>query len=176
MVWIVGGWTHLGVVVGKAALMYAVAVIGLRLGERRTFAQWTIIDFATAVAIGAVVGRTAVASTQSFVTGAAALLTLVAAHRLVSVLRFHPALRTILDHRVRVLVHDGTLRRRQLRLCGLTWDDVSTQLRIRGVGGLDEVKYLIYEATGQLTVVRRDAGATTPLVQEALDQSAGFRP
>ena len=40
--------------------MYATAVIGLRVGERRTLAQWAIIDFATAVAIGAIVGRTAI--------------------------------------------------------------------------------------------------------------------
>ena len=62
--WVFGQWSQLGGVAGKAALMYVTALVGLRLGERRTLAQWTIIDFATAVAIGAIVGRTALAEGQ----------------------------------------------------------------------------------------------------------------
>jgi uncharacterized membrane protein YcaP (DUF421 family) len=91
MSWIVGGWQHLGPVAGKAVLMYATAVVGLRLGERRTLAQWTIIDIVTAVAMGAVVGRTAIAGTQSYATGAVALLTLIGLHRLASLLRLQPS-------------------------------------------------------------------------------------
>ncbi len=45
--------------------MYATALVGLRLGERRTLAQWSIIDFVTAVRIGAIVGRTAIAGSSS---------------------------------------------------------------------------------------------------------------
>lgn len=176
MNWIVGNWPDLGIVAGKAALMYAVAVCGLRIGQRRTLAQWTIIDFVTAVAIGAVVGRTAIAANQSLATGGAALLSLIAAHQLVSLLRLHPRLRPLFDHPVRVLVHDGTLRRGELRRCGLTDDDVSAHLRQHGIVDLDQVKYLIYEAAGQLSIVRRDTLPTPPLVQAALDQSVGYRP
>ncbi|MDQ2848660.1 MAG: DUF421 domain-containing protein [Actinomycetota bacterium] len=174
--WIVGNWSHLGVVAGKAALMYAVAVFGLRIGQRRTLAQWTIIDFVTAVAVGAVVGRTAIAGNQSFITGGVALLSLIAAHRLVSLLRLHPSLRAVFDHPVRVLVHDGMLRPGQLRRCGLTDEDVFAHLRQQGVDDLDQLKYLIYEAAGQLTIVRRDVVKPPPLIQAALDQSVGFRP
>ncbi len=100
-------------VAGKAALMYAVALLGLRVGQRRTLAQWTITDFITAVAVGAIVGRTAIASTQSFATGGAALLTLIVVHRLVSLLRLHPTLRVLFDHEIRVLIVHGQLRSAQ---------------------------------------------------------------
>ncbi|MGI8415134.1 MAG: DUF421 domain-containing protein [Nakamurella sp.] len=176
MDWIVGNWSHLGVVAGKAALMYTVAVFGLRIGQRRTLAQWTIIDFVTAVAVGAVVGRTAIAGNQSFITGGVALLSLIAAHRLVSLLRLHPSLRAVFDHPVRILVHDGTVRLGQLRRCGLTDDDVFAHLRQQGIDDLEQVKYLIYEAAGQLTIVRRDVVSPAPLIQAALDQSVGYRP
>lgn len=115
--------------------MYATALVGLRLGERRTLAQWTILDFATAVAVavGAIVGRTAIADTQSYVTGAVALLTLIMVHRLASVLRLQPLLGGLADHRVRVLVEDGEIGRSQLRLCGLTDNDLYAHLRQQGV-------------------------------------------
>ena len=47
-----------GAVAAKAVLMYLAALVGLRLTYRRTLAQWTAIDFAAAVANGAIVGRT----------------------------------------------------------------------------------------------------------------------
>ena len=176
MDWVVGNWQHLGTVAAKAVLMYAVAVLGLRLGERRTVAQWTIIDFVAGVAIGAIVGRTAIAGSQSFVTGAAALVTVIVMHRLASLLRLHPSSRKLFDHRVRVLVHNGKLRHSQLRRCGLTDTDVFAHLREHGVLDVAELKYLLYEAKGALTIVRSDANHRAPLVQAALESSTGFGP
>ncbi len=177
MSWIIGDWQDLGVVAGKAVLMYATALVGLRLGERRTLAQWTIIDFATAVAIGAIIGRTALAGTQSFLTGAVALLTLIVVHRLASWLRFNPIMGKLFDHRVRVLIDHGELRRGQLRRCGLTDNDLYAQLRQRGIRRIEDVRYLLYEAKGDLTIVADDDIPTTPvdLVAAGLDSAVDFR-
>ena len=57
---------------------------------------------------------------------------------------------------MRVLVVDGRLRQRQLRVCGLTENDVYAHLRQRGLLSLSQVRYLLYETKGGLTVVRRD--------------------
>lgn len=172
--WLVGQGTHWWAVMAKAALMYVTALVGLRIGERRTLAQWTIIDFATAVALGAIVGRTAIAGTQSYLTGAVALLTLVVIHRLASLLRFRPLLGKLADHRVRVLVAHGQLRRDQLRWCGLTDNDVYAQLRQRGVFDLAGIRYVLYESKGELTVVPETPDALEPLVRIGLEDSVGW--
>jgi uncharacterized membrane protein YcaP (DUF421 family) len=174
MNWLTGNWMHLGGVVGKAGLMYAAALVLLRLGERRTLAQWTLIDFVAAVAVGAIVGRTATAQDASWITGAVALAAIIAVHRLVSLLRFNPLFNKITDHRIRVLVQDGRLRRAQLRMCGLTDNDVVSELRQRGILDLADVRYLVYEAKGGLTVVRHDADG--PLVAAALRDAAATEP
>jgi uncharacterized membrane protein YcaP (DUF421 family) len=172
--WLVGQGSQLGVVAGKAALMYVTALVGLRLGERRTLAQWTIIDFATAVAMGAIVGRTAVAEGQSYLTGAVALFTLIVVHRLASLLRFRPLLGKLADHRVRVLVEHGQLRRDQLRLCGLTDNDLYAQLRQRGIFDLAQVRYVLYESKGDLTVVPEATGLSPPLARLGREDSVGW--
>lgn len=174
MGWIIGSWPHLGIVAGKAVLMYGTALFGLRLGQRRTLAQWSLIDFVTAVAIGAIVGRTAIASTQSFVTGGAALLTLIAVHRLGSLLRFSAALRPLLDHRVRVLVEHGQVLHGQLRRCGLTENDLLAHLRQIGALHLEKIRYVLYEATGGLTIVRQDTGPETDVLKAGLEHAAGW--
>jgi hypothetical protein len=84
-----------------------VALLGLRVAHRRILAQWTAIDFATAVA----------------------LVTILAAHWIASLGRFHLVFGKLVDHRVRVLVHQGRLRHSQLRLCGLTDSKVLARLR-----------------------------------------------
>jgi uncharacterized membrane protein YcaP (DUF421 family) len=176
MSWLTSSWSDLGVTAGKAALMYATALVGLRLGERRALAQWTAIDFAAAVAIGAIVGRTAVASTQSYAIGAAALVSLLLLHRLTSLARFQPLLSRLTDHRVRVLVADGQLRRDQLRLCGLTDADILSKLRQHGIFDLHTVKYVLYEANGGLTIVpaHNTDIESGDVIDAGLQASAGF--
>lgn len=172
--WLTSPWVQLWVVAAKVVLMYATALVGLRVGERRTLAQWTIIDFAAAVAIGAIVGRTAIASDQSYAVGAVALLTIIAVHRLASLLRFNPLLGKLADHRIRVLVVDGQLRRRQLRLCGLTDNDLFAELRLQGVFDLRAVRYVLYESKGGLSIVPHARGPVPPLVDVALEDSTGY--
>jgi uncharacterized membrane protein YcaP (DUF421 family) len=169
-----GGASGLGWVAVKAVLLFAVAVIGLRLGERRTLAQLSAFDFAVAVAIGAIIGRGATASDTSFATSAIALVTLLVTHRVVAIGRRYSRVVRLIDHPPRVLVARGELQRKELARAGLTAADVSALLREHGVGDLGQVGYLLYETRGAVTVigVDREPG---PLVRDVLNAS-GYRP
>ena len=173
--WLVGHATLLAEGAAKAALMYGVALLGLRFAHRRTLAQWTAIDFAAAVAIGAVMGRTAIASGQSFALGAVALVTFLAVHTFAIFLRFSSVMAKLSDHRVRVLVSHGQVRRRQLYICGITENDLLSRLRNDGVRDVSELRYVLYETKGELTLVREDRSpGEAPLVKSGLEDAAGF--
>ena len=131
---LIGGASGLGWVAVKAVLLFAVAVIGLRLGERRTLAQLSAFDFAVAVAVGAIIGRGATASGTSFATSAVALVTFLVAHRVVAILRRHSRFVRLVDHPPRVLVIGGELQAGELARAGLTAADVYALLREKGVG------------------------------------------
>ena len=45
---------HLAWIAGKAVLLYATAIVGLRLGKRRILAELSPFDFVAAVAVGAI--------------------------------------------------------------------------------------------------------------------------
>ena len=171
---LIGGAGGLGWVAVKAVLLFAVAVIGLRLGERRTLAQLSAFDFAVAVAVGAIIGRGATAADTSFATSAVALITLLVAHRAVAIARRHSRVVRLIDHPPRVLVAHGELQGRALAAAGLTAADVWALLRENGVGDLGQVGYLLYEARGSVTVISVD-GEPGPLAREGLDAS-GYRP
>jgi uncharacterized membrane protein YcaP (DUF421 family) len=170
---LVGGAGSLGWVVVKAVLMFAVTVAGFRLGERRTLSQLGAFDFAVAVAVGAIIGRTATSSSTSFATGSVALVTLLVAHRLVSALRRGGWINAVVDTPPRVLVAHGQICDDALRKAGLTEGDLYALLREHSIARLEHVEFLLYETAGAVTLVRRgdDVG---PVVAAGLD-AAGYR-
>jgi uncharacterized membrane protein YcaP (DUF421 family) len=170
---LIGGASGLGWVAVKAVLLFTVAVIGLRLGERRTLAQLSAFDFAVAVAIGAIIGRGATASDTSFATSAVALVTFLVAHRVVAIGRRHSRVVRLIDHPPRVLVVGDELQGGELARAGLTDADVYALLREHGVGDLGQVGYLLYEERGAVTVIGADR-EPGPLVRDGLNAS-GYR-
>jgi uncharacterized membrane protein YcaP (DUF421 family) len=171
---LVGGGAGLGWVAVKALLLYLTAVVGFRVGDRRTLAEMSPFDFVAAVAVGAIVGRVPNASETSYLAGAITLATLLIAHRLLMRLRYIPSLAHLIERTPRVLVADGQVVERELRRCGLTYADLYSQLRQSGVGELAEVRYLIFEPSGQLSLIRRtEANSPLPeLVRDAVAPAA----
>ncbi len=162
--WFFGAWRTVGYVAASAGLIYLSVVIGLRLGERRTLAEMTVYDFAVAVALGAIIGRTATARSPSYVQGVAAVVSLLVLHGFLSWVRVRSSVaRRLLDHRPVVLIRHGEIDHRALRRAHLTHDDLRTALREQGVGTLADVEFAVLEGRGAFSVVR-----TSERVDDAL--------
>jgi uncharacterized membrane protein YcaP (DUF421 family) len=175
MMWLIAQWNTAWMVAVKTLLLYITALVGLRLATRRTLAQMSLFDFVTALAVGAVTGRTATANDTSYLQGAVALVTLIVLHRMVSLLRCHTFASRALEHRVRVLMVDGQVRTRQLWICGLTVEDVHAVLRQHHVPDTTQVKYMLYERTGHFTIVRHGehtSGLVGTAIRDAADAPA----
>lgn len=167
--WVAGPAADLVEAGAKASMMYATAWALLRIGERRTLAQFTLIDVVAAVAVGAIVGRSAIARDQTYAEGAVALVALLLTHHAASRLRLRPLVGRWTDHPVRVLVSEGELRQRELHRCGVTEADLFSELRQHGVFALSDVRYVLYEPRGGLTVVPAGSGPPPELVAAVLE-------
>lgn len=158
---LVDGWRPAAYAALKAIALFITAATAFRLTLRRTLAEFTPFDWVTAVAIGAVVGRTATAAGTSWLTGSAALLALIAAHDIVARLRFIPWVRRLVDPPVRVLVRDGQLDQANLRRCGLTREDLDAILRQHGHLTPTDVHLALFETRGVVSVLT-DAKSSAP--------------
>jgi hypothetical protein len=127
--WLVGSGAVLLHTVVKSVLLFVTAVVGFRLGERRTLAELAAFDFVAIISVGAIIGRTATAADSAFLTGAIALATILLTHRLITRLRYRPTFARLVDQQLRLLVVDGELRHDELRKTGLTEADVLAVLR-----------------------------------------------
>ncbi|OBH43983.1 DUF421 domain-containing protein [Mycobacterium mantenii] len=146
------GWQPAVYAALKALALFTTAVTAFRLVLRRTIAEFTPFDWVTAVAVGAIVGRTATAADTSWLTGTAALLTLIAAHDLVARLRLIPWVRRLVDPPVRVLISDGQVDDANLKRCRLTRGDLDAVLRQHGQQTADDVRLAVFETKGVVSV------------------------
>ena len=150
---LVGDWHRPLHAVVKMVLLFVTAVLALRLTQRRTLAQLAPYDWVVAVAVGAIIGRTATATDASFLTGAAALVALLVAHAVVTRLRFLPGVRRITDPPGVVLVRDGAVVARNLRRSGITDADLALLLRERGAPAVASIALAVLEPRGAVTLV-----------------------
>ena len=91
------------------------------------------------------------------VHGAAALLTLIAAHGVISRLRFVGWIRRLVDPSVRVLIRDGEVDQTNLKRAGITAADLDAILRRHGLTDPSKVGLALYEAKGSVSVFSEDS-------------------
>ena len=151
---------HLAWIAGKAGLLYATAIIGLRLGKRRILTELSPFDFVAAVAVGAIVGRIPSAADADYPAGAVTLIAILFAHALASHLRHYSSVARLVDQSPKILVANGKLLEDELRRSRLSRADVDSLLRQHGVHRVSEVEYLIFEEGGKVSVVADSARAS----------------
>jgi uncharacterized membrane protein YcaP (DUF421 family) len=150
---LIGDWHRAAHAAVKAIALFLTAAVAFRLTERRTMAEFAPFDWVAAVAVGAIVGRTATATDASWLTGTAALLALLAAHAAITRLRLLPVISRLVDPPLRILIHDGHVNLRNLRRCGLTRADLDAVLRQHGHHSPDGIHLAIFEAKGAVSVL-----------------------
>ena len=161
----------LAVVVATASIYLAFLLLVRLLGQRALVAA-SGYDIACVIALGAVIGRTALLATPSLASGVIALVTLLGMQRLVGLAHRRPAIRRILGREPVVLVADGRVQVENARRTRFGDDELRQLLRLAGVTRLDDVAYVVLERNGQVSVVRHADGVDPWLVADV----PGVRP
>lgn len=148
---LIGDWHSAVHAAIKAAALGVTAMIAFRLSTRRALAQFAPFDWVVAVAVGAIVGRTATASDASWLTGTAALLSLIAVHAAVTRLRLLPGMHRLIDPPLVVLIHEGRVEFGNLARAGISTYDLDAVLRQNGYQSATEVHLAILESRGTVS-------------------------
>jgi uncharacterized membrane protein YcaP (DUF421 family) len=163
--WFGASWATVGYVVLGTVVMYASAVIGVRLAGRRTLAQMSAYDAVITVALGTLVSGVAVNRDPSYAQGLTALVTLLAMQTSLGLLRSRSRwVRRVMDFRAEAVVRDGRIDLPSgLSTSQLTESELWSRLRQQGVAEVDEVALVLLEPQGTLTIARDAATAEAML-------------
>jgi uncharacterized membrane protein YcaP (DUF421 family) len=136
------------------SVIYLVFVTLIRVLGTRTLANLSTFDFACMVAVGAVVGRTAVLAKPNLLTGVVALMTLFALQGTFGFIRARERGNRWVNPRPVVLARDGVVLHDALRRVHLVEDELRFAVRRAGLPGLAAVGLVVLESNGSISVIR----------------------
>jgi uncharacterized membrane protein YcaP (DUF421 family) len=153
----------------RAVVIYVAAWLMVRLvGDRRFAGKYAAIDIILSITLGATLSR-AINGSASFFPTLGAGITLVGLHWLVAALTFWlPQLEPWIKGRSRLLVQDGDLNERALRVSHLTKADLAMALRSQAsLQTPDHVALASLEPSGEISVIPQSSARIVEISVEA---------
>lgn len=148
-------WEDLATVVVAAVGVYVAVIVLTRLAGLRSLAKMSSFDFAATVAVGSTVASTALAATP-LANGVMALAMLYGLQYLIATLRRKNAFRGTIDNEPMLLMANGEILEGNLQHARISRQELWAQLRLSGVQRREQVRAVIMETTGDMSVLQGD--------------------
>ena len=138
-------------------VVYIAVIIFTRIFGLKSFSKMTGFDFVNTVAIGNLIGMTIATSNPKLLLGILLIGLLYLANYLVSLLRFRSkTARKHLDNSPVLIMRDGQILYDNLNKVEITENELRGKLREANVIRLNEVKAVVLETTGDVSVLNGD--------------------
>lgn len=155
--WITSGWKEVPMVLLSSILVYSLILLYTRISGLRSFSKMSAADFAMTVAVGSLFGSSIANSKPTVVLAATALASLFAGQWLLATLRQRSGfVNGVIDNRPVLLMHRGTILDENLKRVNVTRGDLFAKLREANALRYDQVLAVVFEATGDVSVLHSD--------------------
>jgi len=149
----------------KACAVYFVLWAIVRISGRRTLGEMTAFDFVLFLIIGGATQRAITGQDYSLTNALILVATFVTIEIGLSLIeRDSPVMRRILNAAPTILVENGHVLAYRLRRARVTEDNIlEAGRRLHGLERMDQIKFAILEATGEISIIPdKEAGYTQP--------------
>ncbi len=145
-------WPFVDAVVMVMAILILTRLVGLR-----SFSKMSGYDFAITVAMGSILASVVVTKSTGSLVGIAALLALFGVQVVISHMRVaSKTLAETVDNRPLLIMDGPRILDDNLAAAKMTRDDLMGKLREANVLRLDEVRAVVFEQTGDVSVLHGD--------------------
>lgn len=155
-----------------ALALLATAIVVIRIVGLRSLSKMSSFDFVVTVALGSIVAGTSLTDTPLW-HGMTAFAALLGGQWIVAQLRRRTRLSRYIDNQPLLLMHGSTILQENLTHARVTTDDVIAKLREANVTDLDQVLAVVFEATGDISVLHGDGPLDERLLQDVRSGDAG---
>ncbi len=156
--WFTADPTNLLATVLSTIILYTVLIALVRLVGLRSFSKMTSVDFAMTIAMGSVLASTVLSSSPSLPQGAIALASLFGIQWTVARLRKDTTwMEDISDNEPVVLMAGDRILRENMKSTRVTEDDLWAKLREANVIHPGQIRAVILETTGDISVLHAKA-------------------
>jgi uncharacterized membrane protein YcaP (DUF421 family) len=153
----------------KTVGVYFVVIALHRLNGLRSFAKITGFDFAMTVAVGSALAATMMSKDPPMLRAALAIGTLFVLQKIVARLRRFGTAEQIFDNTPVLLVDNGEILWEALDEVDLTEEDLRAKLRQSSVLRLEDVRAVVLETTGDMSIIQSHGDEKTAFNDWLLD-------
>lgn len=172
--WIGTTWTAAAMTLASAVGIYLAVIIYTRVAGLRSFSKMSSFDFAITVAVGSLIATTVVSKDPPLLQGAAALAWLYALqYGLARTRQRSGAVRTAVDNRPMLLMDGDRMLDDAMARAGVTRADILAKLREANVLRFDQVRAVVLETTGDMSVLHASADDPVELEDALLEEVRG---
>lgn len=137
--------------------IFSVIIIITRIFGLRTFAKMSSFDFASTIAVGSVLASIILNSNYSLLKGTITLATIIGFQTLFSFLvRKNDWFKSTFTNKPQLLMWQGKILYHALKKANVGKDDLIAKLREANVHDFSEVKAVIFESTGDVSVIHNN--------------------
>nr|WP_321222821.1 YetF domain-containing protein [uncultured Psychroserpens sp.] len=151
--WFTSSTESLMAILLTAIGIYFALVVLTRISGKRSFSKLSSFDFAMTVAIGSVMATVMVSKSVSLLDGIVGLIAIYAIQMIVAFARRMKPIQQLMDNKPTLLMKDGEVIEGSLEKCKVTASDLKAKLREANVIQLSEVKAVVFESTGDISVL-----------------------
>lgn len=138
----------------SAVGIYAAVILYTRLAGLRSFSKMSSFDFAMTVAVGSLIATTVLTKDPPLLQAAAALAALYALQLIIAHLRvWSDAVGKLVDNRPILLMENGRIIEDAMRAEEISRSDLLAKLREANVLHFGQVRAVVLETTGDISVL-----------------------
>lgn len=151
-------WESIGHVGLSTVIAFLTLFLFLRISGKRTLAKLNAFDFVVTIALGSTLSYMMLAMVP-LVEGAIVLFLIIAMQFLFAwSARISPGMEKAINNVPTLLYYEGHFLKDAMKKEALTEEEINAVIRESGIDQIDEVKAVVMELNGQITVVRTSKG------------------
>lgn len=155
--WISTTWSAIGMVIFSSVGIYISVIIFTRLAGLRSFSKMSSFDFAMTVAVGSLIATTILTKNPPLLQSIVALASLYLLQIAVAKLRgISPYIDNVVDNQPVLLMRGTEILDDSMKSTKVTHDDLRARLRQANVTQLSQIKAVVMETTGDISVLHND--------------------
>lgn len=151
--WLGTSWQQAVLVVVSTVGIFAGVITYTRIAGLRSFSKMSSFDFAMTVAVGSLMATTAATSSATLANGLIALGALYTMQVAIAALRRRSTFERIVDNRATLLMAGTEILEDNLHRTRVTEDDIRAKLREANVLDMSQVRAVVLETTGDVSVL-----------------------
>ncbi|PBJ05611.1 DUF421 domain-containing protein [Flavobacterium sp. ACN6] len=151
-------WTRIGHIVLATIIAFVTLFFFLRISGKRTLSKLNAFDFVVTVALGSTLSYMMLAMVPLAEGGVVLFLIIALQYLFALTARSSKKVEKLLNSVPILIFYNGEFIERAMAREAVTKDEIYSTIRKSGIDQIDDVKAVVMELNGEITVVRKSQG------------------